>query len=354
MAKLTETEFRKKLSSGEPDRVYLIYGEEKFLVKNYTARLCEKIAGKSPSEFDFVKLGSAAELEEIFSACEQFPMFSKYKCVVVSDMNIDALPESDLKLLMQYCEDVSPSTVLIFTMPTLSQDPKKTGDKKTTKLSKLAAAVQKFGTVTEFAKKDNTSLEKVLISWAEKNGCGLSPRSASRIIALSGTDMTTLRNEIDKLSAYANGGEITEDVIRSLSIHNTEVRIFALSDCLASGDYSGAYKQLHGLFEQNEKSEIILSTLSSVYLDMYRAKVASESGVSISQAASDFKYGRREFLLKNAAQRASRYKTSVLRRILDIILEADMTLKSKPTNKQILLETLIARLISETDKMNNT
>ena len=354
MAKLTESEFKKKLSSGEPDRVYLIYGEEKFLVKNYTAKLCEKIAGKSPSEFDFVKLSSGAELEEIFSACEQFPMFSKYKCVVVSDMNIDALPESDLKLLMQYCEDVSPSTVLIFTMPTLSGDAKKSGDKKTTKLQKLAAAVQKFGTVAEFAKKDNSSLEKVLVTWAERNGCLLSPRNASRIIALSGSDMTALKNEIDKLSAYANSGEITEEIIDILVARNTEARIFALSDCLAAGDHSGAYKQLRDLFEQNEKPEIILSTLSSVYLDMYRAKVAAESGVSISQAASDFKYGRREFLLKNAGQRASRYKTSALRRILDIILETDMTLKSKPADRQILIETLIAKLISETEKMHSS
>ena len=353
MAKLTETEFRKKLTSGETERVYLIYGEEKYLVKGYTAKLCEKIAGKTPSEFDFVKLGSGAELEEIFLACEQFPMFSQYKCVLVSDMNIDSLSESDLKLLMKYCEDISPSSVLIFSMPTLSSESKKSGDKKTSKLQKFAAAVQKFGAVAEFGKKDSSSLEKTLTVWAEKNGSSLSLRNASRIIAVSGTDMTTLRNEIDKLSAYADGAEITEDMIRLLAVRSTEVRIFALSDCLASDDFSGAYRHLHSLFGQNEKPEIILSTLSSVYLDMYRAKVASESGVSITQAASDLKYGRREFLLKNAGQRASRYTTAALRRMLDVIIETDMTMKSRPGDRQILLETLIARLITEKVRMHN-
>ena len=346
MAKLTEQEFRKKLASGEFERIYLIYGEEKYLVKNYTERLCGMISGKDASEFDLVRFGSGVRLEEIFSACEQFPMFSELKCVVVSDMNIDALPESDMKLLLQFCEDISPSTVLIFTMPTLSEESGRGGEKKTSKLKKLAEAVQKYGAVLELNKRDGVSLEKQLSVWAERSGCSLSQRNASRIIALCGTDMTTLRNELDKLCGYANGGEITEEAIKALCVKNTEVRIFALSDCLASGDYSGAYRQLYALFEQNEKPEIILSTLSSVYLDMYRARVAAESGVPVTQAASDLRYGKREFLLKNASRRAAQYGTQTLRRILDVILETDVTLKSKPANRRILLETLIARIIA--------
>ena len=353
MAKLTESEFKKKLASGEPDRVYLIYGEEKYLVKYYTERLCEKIAGKNPSEFDFVRLPSGTGIQEIFSACEQLPLFSQYKCVLVSDMDTDAIPEADMKLLLGYCEDISPSTVLIFSMPTLAQSPKKQGDKKATSMQRLASAAEKYGSALELAKKDNSSIEKLLIGWAEKSGCKLSSRNASRIIEQCGTDLTTLRNELAKLTAYADGAEITEEIIRLLTIRNTEVRIFALSDCLGSGDYNGAYKQLHGLFEQNEKAEVILSTLSSVYLDMYRAKVAGESGIPLTQAASEFRYGKREFLLKNAGRRASRYTTMALRRILDIILETDMTLKSKPVDRQILMETLIARLISENIRMNN-
>ena len=269
------------------------------------------------------------------------------KCVLVSDYNIDALSDSDLKLLVSYCSDPSPSTVLIFSMPTLQQDGKKSSDKKGGKLQKFAASVEKNGSVLELQKQGDIALEKQLVSWAEKEGCTLSQLNASRIISLCGTDMTTLKNETDKLCAFANKSEITEDMIRSLTVKNTEVRIFSLSDCISSNDYNGAYKQLYGLFEQNEKPEVILSVLSSVYIDMYRARVAVESGKSIRDAASDFSYGRREFLLKNASSKASRYSTKALRDILDIILKADIKLKSTPSDKQIILETLIAELLLE-------
>ena len=347
MAKLNEQEFRKMLSSGSPDKLYLIYGEEKYLVKGYTNKLIEKVTGKKTSDLDYVRLNSDSTLEEIFSASEQLPVLFDKKCVVVSDYNIDALSDGDLKALLEYCSDSSPSTVLIFSMPTLSQEQKK-GGKAAGKLQKFAEAVKKYGTVAEFPKRDSLALEKQLCTWAGKQGCELSALNASKIISMCGTDMTALKNEVDKLCAYTGEGKITEDTIDMLVAQNTEVRIFALSDKIAAGDYNSAYKQLYGLFGQNEKPEIILSVLSSVYLDMYRAKAAAESGISISQLATDFKYGKREFLLKNAGKRASRYSMQALRRILGVILDTDIKLKSTPADRQILLETLIARIIVET------
>ena len=99
------------------------------------------------------------------------------------------------------------------------------------------------------------------------------------------------------------------------------------------------------LFEQNEKPEIILSTLGSVYIDMYRMRVANESGKTIADVSTDFKYGRRDFVLKNALANSKSYSTGTLRRFLDAILDADIKLKSSRADSQILLETLIAKLI---------
>ncbi len=350
MAKLNEQDFKRSLTGGQFSRVYLIYGEEKYLVRHYTARLCEKVTGKKPSGFDFVKLNDSADCQDIMAACEQFPLFSAYKCVVVSDYRLDTLSDSDSKQLLAFCGDISPSAVLIFTMPTLSTETKKSGDKKSAKFQKFVTAIQKYGTVLELPRKDEIALERQLVSWADKSGCSLSMLKAAAIIKLCGTDMTTLHNELAKLCAYANGQEITDDMIQLLAVRNTEVRVYALSDQIMANNYQGAYQQLVGLFEQNEKPEIILSVLSSVFVDMYRAKVAAESGQSLETLANDLQYGRRSFLLKNASMRASRYRIDTLRRMLQMILEADIALKSKPYDRQILLETLLARLMTETKK----
>lgn len=337
---LTEQDLRRELTGGKVRSLYLIYGEEKYLVRKCTELLLNKAAGKTPSDFDLIRLNADSTLEDIIAASDQLPVMSERKCVVVSDWNMDALPERDFKTLLEFCQDLAPETVLIFTMPLLVPD-----EKKNTKFKKFLTAADHNGAVLSLRKMKDAELERQLVAWAEKGGCTLSRINASKILSLSGSDLLNLRNEMDKLIAYAHGGEITDEMIRRLVVRNTEVRIFSLSDSIARNDFDTAFLQLHGLFEQNEKPEVILSVLSSVYLDMYRMRTALESGKSVSEVAADFKYGKREFLLKNAASNAKRFSTAVLREFLDIILEADIQLKSKPVDRQILLETLIARLM---------
>ena len=346
MAKLTAQEFKKELSSGDLKTVYLIYGEEKYLVRKYTAALISKAAGKDPSEFDLIRLNSESGIDEIFDSAEMLPMFSERKCVCVTDLDVNVMPDSEFKQLEKFVGDVSPSTVLIFTMPTLSaEEKKKSGDKKQSKFKKLLGAIEKSGSVIELPRLEGMQLERTLVKWAEERGCKLLTQNAARIISMTGTDLIALGNEIDKLSAYADGREITQEIIDLLCVKNAESDIYALSRAISANDFNSAYKQLSMLFSENERPEIILYYLSSSFMDMYRIRIADESGKTLSETSKDFKYGRREFTLKNARASAAKYSSATLRKILDVILETDIRLKSSRVNNQILLESLVARLL---------
>lgn len=341
MAKLTEQDFKKELTSGELRSLYLIYGEEKYLVRAYTEKLIKKAVGKKSSDFDTAVLNSDSDIAEIYSAVEALPVFSDRKVVIVKDYDINALSEDDYRNMEKMVSDIPDCTVLIFTMPTLKSDDKK----KASKLTKFASFSEKYGTVLELNPLGDIALEKLIISWAEKNGCKLTSINASKIIASVGTDMNLLRNEIDKLSAYANGNEITLEIIDLLCPKNSEARIYALADSISTNDFNSTYRQLEILLDKNEKPEIILSVLSSAFVDMYRMRAASEAGKTNSQVAADFKYGKREFLLKNARNNVKKYSTETLREILEVILDADIRLKSTSADSGIILETMIAKLL---------
>ena len=77
MAKLNEQDFKKELSSGNLKTLYVIYGDEKYLVKKYTQAVIKKAVGKDPSGFDFFQLSSDAPLEEIFDASQQIALSLK-------------------------------------------------------------------------------------------------------------------------------------------------------------------------------------------------------------------------------------------------------------------------------------
>lgn len=347
MAKLTEQDLRKDISSKKFNTLYVIYGDEKYLVRKYTELLISAVCGKNASDFDMIRLNSDTPLEEIFAASDMLPVMADKKCVLVTDYNINALSDSDCKTLIEFCEDISPSTVLIFSMPTLNTEPEKKGadSKKSGKFKKFLAAAEKSGAVAEMKKMGDIALEKQISLWAEKNGAKLSGNNASKIISRIGTDMTALKNEIDKLSAYVNGGEITAETINLLCAKNTEANIFAIANSISRNDFNATYEQLGYVFSEKEKPEVILSVLSAAFVDMYRMRAAVESGRKIADVAADFNYGRREFVLKSANNNVKRYSTDALRRILDAILETDIQLKSTRSDSRTLIETLIAKLL---------
>ena len=78
---------------------------------------------------------------------------------------------------------------------------------------------------------------------------------------------------------------------------------------------------------------------------MYRMRAATESGKTNAEVASDFKYGKREFVLKNARSNVAKYTTETLREILEIILEADISLKSTSVDHKVVLETMVAKML---------
>lgn len=340
MAVINENDFKKEIAAEKFSRLYLIYGEEKYLVKKCTDYLRTKIEGKNPSGFDSDVLPSSADLQIIAESVEQLPLISKKRCVCINDFDFEAISESDLKSLIAFCSDLPESTVLIFSQPTLTFD-----GKKLNKTKKFAAAAEKIGTVLHCEKKGEIALERQVVSWAKKFGCDISEFNASKLIASCGTDMNTLKNETEKVCSYVGTGIIEENDIKMVAVKNLEARIFALSDSIIRRDYNSAYKQLDLLFYQREKPEVILGVLSSAFVDIYRAKTAIESGEKSSVLKDIFPYKGKEFRIRNAERDMKQYSNKAISKILDAIADTDIKLKSSVGNQRIVLEALIAKIL---------
>ena len=100
-----------------------------------------------------------------------------------------------------------------------------------------------------------------------------------------------------------------------------ETTVFVLSKALVAGRYDQAYRQLDLLLYQKEEPVMILAVLSSAYVDLYRVKVALESGVAPFQLSQSFPYKGKEFRLRNAERDVRNMSMEQLRQSLRLILE---------------------------------
>lgn len=118
---------------------------------------------------------------------------------------------NDIKLLEEYLSDAPDSTVLVFWFDAL--DP----DVKSAKFKKVIKAFEKAGNCVELQKRSENDVAKLLVNGAKKRGALLDINVAKYLISVSGNDMKNLLNELDKLAYYANGGEITKDIVDNMA-----------------------------------------------------------------------------------------------------------------------------------------
>lgn len=345
MPEITEAELKKQIEKSNFSRLYFLHGQEKYLLALYAKKLIAKAGGTAFPDFNLQRFGDTASIDEIASAVEALPFMAERKCVAVSDLNVEGLRAQESAKLEELVKSIPDSTVLVFFLPSVEIDYKT--NKKWKKFITLANEV---GVTVHIGRCSTPELEKALCSAAAKRGCELSRQNAGRIIRSCGNSMQTLFNELDKLCAYVQEGEITTQTIDRIVVKNLEARVYDLSKAIVSADYDRAYKVLDLLFQQNEEPVSVLAVLSSAYVDMYRVRMSVQGGFGVTEPAKHFDYARKEFRLTNAERDAARLTTSILRQSLQALLNADTALKSARGDRRIVMEKLIAELLLIAEK----
>lgn len=342
MPEINESTLKEQLLRGPMSNLYLLYGEEKMLIRRDLLRMTKKLDDTDFPEFNFNAFPHNAALDDIADAVESLPFMAERKCVTVSDLNIESLSSAEQNKLTELIENVPESTVLIFAMPTLEFDVKKSA-KWRSFIKKIDAA----GCSVCYARRSESDLVKYLCREADKSGCVLSRSLAERIIRYTGNDLNTLANEITKLCAFVGEGEITQQHVEDIVTKNMETTVFLLSSALVRGDYSKAYALLDLLINQGEKPITILSVLSGSYTDMYRVRAAIDSGKTSLAPMEYGDYKGRDFRLKYAERDMRGLSLEVLRESLKLILECDLALKLSTGDAmdRIALEKLFSKLL---------
>lgn len=343
-----ESDLKKHLTTEAPRSLYLIAGEEKYLVKRSAARLVKKAGGEAFPEFNLNEFSAEATVDAIADAAVALPFFAEHKCVVVSDFDVESLNAADTKKLSELLDSVPETTSLVFSYPTLDFDAKRGA-----KWKKFLKELETHGGAIVFCERRSQSdLVRLAIREAEKTRVALSRQNAQRVVDYAGPDVTRLLGEMEKLCAFALGSaaeqvqpEITAQMIETLVPKTTETTVFLMANALVAGNYEKAYALLDALFVQGEEPVAILGALSVSFVDICRVRTALESGLPATAAAQYGDYQGREFRLRNAEKTARNISPERLYESMQLLLETDSALKGSRLSGRIILEELIAKLL---------
>ena len=326
---------KRQIKERRIDPLYLFIGEEEYLQRRALTLLYDSLddAGRIFNLLVLSLGGDAASRAtpvQVVDSANQLPMMGTRRIIVVRDF--EKLKEDEGELLLEYLKRPSPTSTVVFQAVSLDQR------------RKITTALFKACTVVTFELLTEQELKRWVPVYLKRLGCSIDTGALSHLLALVGTRLTRLVNELDKLAAYAGGGSIDRSAIEALVPRAREHTSWELWDAVLTRDRLRALKLTRRLLDDGGEPVMLVGMLAGLYRRMLAAKELMARGASreeVNKATGRYGRGAEEF--NERVRRAARGEiTNGLRRLAEV----DDAIKSSQGTPRLQIEYLVAELTS--------
>lgn len=339
---MTVSQLRTEIKEKKIKKLYLFKGEEDLLKSELLSLLFSSLGVSKEQAFNGMMFENKDfSVDSLADAVLSVPFLSDRKAVVVKDLVVSSLTDSEFAKLSELLPQIPDSSCLIFIFSSGMAEQLTKGKGK-----QFLSMVQKQGEVIGFDPLDKQDAADFCIKLVKKHKASLSLQNARFLTDYVGTDLGRLKNETEKLISYAGPREITREDIQIICCEQVEESVYNLGKRLSALDLAGANQILDRLLTLRVEPLMILATLSGNFVDLARAKLAGLGSVPLSQALAEFGYKKNlEFRLKNAYNESKKYSPRMLCDILTLLSEAEYKLKSAPVLPEVVLRILLTNIV---------
>ncbi len=332
-------ELKAALKAKNPDRLYFFHGEETFLLHHYLEQLKKLLLDEFTEAFNFHKLNSETfGIQELADAVENLPMMAENTFVWVDEIDIFKLNEADRNKITEILSDIPDYCTVVFTYVTTPWKPDK-------RLKKLWEAVDKHGTVVEFAKQE----QKDLIPWVTRHFASQKKRISTDLCAylidITGGTMTALAGEISKICAYSGADEIRKTDIDAVTEPVLDAVVFQMTDLLGQGEYGKALVKLQQLLKMQQEPIAILGAVGGHFRRLSTARTLLDNGRSSGELMKLCAMG--DYPARKTMSAAGRFSARFCAKAAELVMETDYKMKTSFDDQDRLLEMLILQLAQE-------
>ncbi len=326
MSRILAAALWKRLAQGHVDPCYLFFGEETYLVQEYTTMLIERILGAAPRDFncDVCSVDNDA-LEDALSIARTLPMMATHRVVVLH--GLQQLRKADWAPLEHYLEHPSVSTALICSSS--ASDPKK-----------LPPRLWQSAVAVECSRLEGPKLSDWVRHTVTQRGYRMTPEALQGLLHEQEPDLQTIRQEIAKLCTYVGERqEITLDDVQEVTQTSRLQSIFALSDALGARQIGPAFTVVERLLNQGEPPLVILSMMVRHVRLLWSVRQLGQQRHDMPQMAKTL--GLPLAVCRQLSAQSQHFAVEHLRQLYIAALEADLAFKTSNKPPRAILEELI-------------
>lgn len=312
------------IRTGQLKQVYLLYGEEDYLRKQYRDRLRGVLAGEDTMNAHYFE-GRDVRLEELIDLAETLPFLARRRVLIVEN---SGLFKKGGEKLADYIKELPDTAYFVFV------------ETEVDKRSRLYKAVKEKGGIAEFTVQDEGTLIKWITGLAAKEKKQMPAAQIRYFLEKTGTDMANIRTELEKLFCYTLEKEqISFADIDAVCTRRIANRIFEMVEAVAGKDQTKALELYYDLLSLKEPPMRILFLLVRQFNLLLQVKECRKKGYDNRTIAE--KTGLHSFVAGKYAQQASKFEAGFLRQALQTGAEAEERVKTGKMNDRMSVELLI-------------
>ncbi|MBP3255171.1 MAG: DNA polymerase III subunit delta [Clostridia bacterium] len=327
------------LKQGKLNSIYLLYGEETFLLDSCLKKIKSNF-GELITGINYIKIDEGS-VNSLVSDMETPAFGYEKKLIIARDTGLfkkdgrkKVQANSEIvNKINTYIEEnidiINDSVVLVF----IEQEADK---------NDLFSTIEKLGIICNFEELKPAQISTRMKSICNAYKVNIDNYAIQYLIESVGCNMQDLINEIRKQIEYAGAnGTITKESIDLLCIKKLDAIIFDLTDNLGKKNTSKALEVLNGLIYNKEPIQKILVTLYNHFKKLYIVKLCVNNNENITDALN--LKANQTFLVSKYKTQAGYFKEQELRKILEELINLDSNYKIGLIDINIGLESILCR-----------
>lgn len=340
---ITVENLEKELKNQNLKSLYLLYGEELFLLETILKKI-KNLFGETVKGINYILIDEN-NISELIANIET-PSFGYDKKLIIArntgvlkkegkrkNTETVKLKEKINNYIKENIKMINESAVIVFV--------EDEADKK----QELYTTIEKLGTVCQFEYQKPMQIEARIKAICNSYKVQIDNSTLRYFVECCGTNMQDIINEIRKLIEYAGeNGTIKREDIEKLTIKKLESVIFDLTDTLGKKDISKALEVLKNLIYAKEPIQKILITLYNHFKKLYFTTLAVKNNKDIITSLN--LKPNQTFLVNKYKTQAKYFKERELKEILQSLRDLDFNYKNGLIDLQIGLEAILCTYCS--------
>ena len=315
------------IKSGQFKKIYLLYGDEAYLKKQYKDKLKKALVQPDDTMNFTAYEGKDTNPKEVIDLSETLPFFADRRVILIENSGFF---KGSCEELAEYMPQVPDTTLFLFV------------EEEVDKRSKLYKAVKNAGKIVEFTTQTEELLTRWILTRLKKEGKNITGSVMQLFLSKTGTDMGNIDRELEKLICYCMDKDVIEAKdVEAVTTEQTTNKIFDMVNAIAEHNQKKALDLYYDLLTLKEPSMRIMYLISRQFQILLNIKDMSQKGFDNNTMAQ--KAGIPPFAVRRNVTQAKGFTMQQLKQAIRDGVDFEEAVKTGRMKDQMAVEIFLMK-----------